>query len=154
MKILKNPDNGAPIKNIWFKDKLYFDSTNNQTFKPGDIVKIEEDEVADFIIKLFGFVKTISPEEAKSIIEAKKNNTFKCDKCDYSTNEEIKLRGHKMSHAKEAKIDEELGIPVISGSQLSKENEEKQKIDTQQRIDNEGTQDGLTGEGLVRENNA
>ncbi len=147
MKLLYNPPHGSEIKDIYYKDKLYFNSKENQSFKVEDIVKIE-DEIADFICSLCGFVEEITLQKAKAILEAKKNNIFKCDKCNYSTDNELKLRGHTLSHAKEAKIDEELGIPIIT----AKTDENKTEVDTQKEIDAQGTREGLIGEGLEIEN--
>lgn len=149
MKIIKNPEDGGEISNVWLKSVKYFDSSLNQVFKPGDIIKVEDD-FATFLVGIYDFLEVLTKEEAVKYLESKKSKTFKCDKCDFSTNLEIGLYGHKKHHEKEAKLDDALGIPVIKGVGQEKEAVE---LDTQQAIDEESKKDGLDiGEGLVEIN--
>lgn len=147
-KILHNPENGAEIKNISHEGTQYFTTKEGYEFKVGDIVKIEDEKAADFILETYGFLKEVTPEEAKNIKERKENNAFKCDKCDFSTDLEKKLTGHKLHHAKEEKIDRELGIRVVTGK---KKETKKGEVDTQSQIEQEALRDGLIGEGLTKE---
>lgn len=149
MKILFNPENGAPIQDIWLNQVQYFVEKQNQVFKPGDIVKVDE-SVAEFILETYGFVKEISKEKAKEILEFQKNAIFKCDSegCKRAFETAEQLRGHNMSHAKAAKLDDELGIPVIGGV-AAQTAAEKGEFDSQKEIDQQASAAGLIGEGLT-----
>lgn len=110
MKILLNPSEGAPVSDVQVAGQILF---KDKPFETESVVKIEDDKVADTILSLFEFLQEVSAETAKNFIEKKKAAKFKCDKCDYASDDEKKLQGHSLHHAKEAKIDAELGIPVI-----------------------------------------
>jgi hypothetical protein len=147
MKIIRNPEDGGEIKNVWLNDVKYFGKDEGQTFKPGDVVKVE-DELAVFLMGIYDFLEVITKEEAVEYLEKRKNMKFKCDKCDFATNVEIALLGHKRHHEKEEKLDDALGIPVIRGTGRTME-----EIDTQKAIDEETKKEGLdVGEGLVELN--
>ena len=92
--------------------------------------------------------KELYYEEAKNIKERNAKNSLKCDRCDYRTDNEKSLKGHQLHHIKEEKIDEELGIRVVSGAKVEKKVKE---VGTQDIIDAEATKDGLIGEGLAIE---
>ena len=148
MKILLNPDNGAEIKDLYLESVKYFDSSKNETFMPGTLVKLD-DNVADFVVSIYDFVQEITKEAAVAHLEKTKNNKFKCDQCDFRTSAEIALMGHKRHHEKEAKLDDELGIPVIKGVK----SDNQIFADTQAQIEAENAKDGLdVGEGLKVEN--
>jgi len=143
MKIILNPELGAEIKNIYKDSVKYFDSSKGEEFKPGTMVKVEDD-LADFIISLCEFVVVLSKEEA---LEYKNNQKlFKCDKCDFKTNTQIALLGHNRKHVSEAKLDDELGIPVIKAGEGIKED-----VNTQENIDADLAREGITGEGIREE---
>lgn len=148
--ILYNPENGAPIKNFPFEGITYFLEKDNQVFKPGDIVRIDDERAAAYIKETYGFLEEKTKIEAKNILDKKASYTFACDKCDYKTDTNDKLKGHSIHHAREAKLDDELGIPVITG--FKKEGQASdESVDRQRIIDAEGGRDGLIGEGLVEE---
>ncbi len=147
MKIIKNPEHGGEIKKIWYKDVLYFE----EPFKPGDVVKIEQDDVAVFMLNLYDFLEEITKEEAVKYLEEVKNAKFKCDECGQKFSIEIALLGHKRKHEKEARLDDELGIPVIKGKVQKIESVEE--VDTQAKIDESANSEGLIGPGLVEEKN-
>lgn len=149
--ILYNPEDGAPIHDISFKGVYYFMLRDNLEFKPGDIIKIE-DEVGEFIKEVYGFVKEVSAVEAKNIKDRKERSKFKCEKegCDFSSDDEKKLKGHSLHHQKEDKMDAELGIRIVSGRTRSGE---IKRMTTQDLIDADAESEsgGLVGEGLVEE---
>lgn len=145
MKILFNPEDGAPIKDMVFNGPIFV-SEDGDTFMPGSMVKVD-DNVADFVMSTYGFIREVSEDEAKRIVEQQKNNKFKCDQCDYSTDTEQKLKGHKLSHARKAKIDKELGIKVITPQKIEEESGDR----GQENIDAQAEAAGLEGEGLTIE---
>lgn len=145
-KILYNPENGATIKDMVVGSVGYF---NDSPFNPGDFVKIEDEQAADTIMDTFGFLEEVTIEQAKSIKDKKEKNTLRCDECDFTTDDQKKLTGHKLHHAKEDKIDKELGIKVVKG--LKQDKKQVNPDEMQSIIDAEATSDGLIGEGLTRD---
>lgn len=147
MKIIKNPENGGVISNIWLDSVKYFPV--GQEFKPGDIVKVE-DKLGTFLVELYRFLEELTKEQAVKYLESKKDKKFKCDKCDFTADLEIALMGHVKKHEKEARLDDALGIPVIKGEgkEIALE-----KTNTQDAIEAENKRNGLdVGEGLVELN--
>lgn len=144
MKILLNPDNGAEIKNVYLDSVKYFDAIKGETFKPGTLVKLDA-EVADFVISLYGFLQELTKIEAKEYLDDKKNAKFICDECGVKFGVEKPLLEHKETHVKEAKLDDELGIPVIKAGLGVKDEL------TQETIDSDLAKDGITGVGLEEE---
>ena len=144
MKIIYNPDNGATIKNIWFKDEFYLDAKDDQAFIPGMVIKVD-DEFGQYLIDTWGFLKVLTPAEAKKHMESREE--FVCEDCEYKTKVQIAFYNHKKKHVAESKLDE-LGIPSI-GSKKNAENTTETNIDRQKKWDDEDSKEGLTGEGLT-----
>lgn len=140
MKILLNPDNGAIIRNIWFKDEFFFADKEDQAFLPGMAVRVE-DEFADYIVSTWDFVRELSVEEAKEFLGNKE--MLKCDKCEFKTKVPVALSGHKRKHQKEAEIDE-LGIRVVGRKKKEEENADSRF----EAWEEEDEKEGLIGEGL------
>ena len=110
-KIILNPLAGAPIKNVQIREQgILF---KDKAFEVDSLIKIENDQTADALLKLFGFLMTLTTEEAKNYTEGKKKRKFKCEKCVFTSDEQIALAGHNRKHEKEDRIDAELGIEVI-----------------------------------------
>ena len=144
-KILLNPTDGAVIKNVWYKDVLYFDTNENDIFEVGSVKQFEEDEVANFFKGIYDFLQVVTAEEAAKYLES--DDILKCDQCDFTTHVKIALAGHKRKHEKETKLTD-LGIPVVK----AKRSENPiQLTDTQKSIEQEGVEEGLVGEGLVND---
>src|SRR3990167_5150452 len=115
-KIMLNPIAGSPIKNVQIKGQgILF---KDKPFEADSLRKIENDEVAGILLKLFEFLVPLTIEEAKSYTESKKKRKFKCEKCTFTSDEQIALAGHNRKHDKEDRIDAELGIEVIGEQEV------------------------------------
>jgi hypothetical protein len=145
MKIIFNPDNGSTIKNIWFKDEFYLDAKEDQAFIPGMVIKVDE-EFGEYLLSTWGFLKGLSPAEAKKHMESREE--FTCEHCEYKTKVQIAFHQHKKKHISEAKLDE-LGIQTITSKKGAKSSGD---IDRQKGWDDEDKDAGLEGEGLVEDN--
>ena len=145
MMIILNPDSGAEIKNIYYESVKYFDSSKGEEFKVGTMVKVEEN-LAAHIMNLCEFVVELSKEEALEYKAKQEKAKFKCGKCEFSTDTQIALLGHNRKHVSEAKLDDELGIPVIKAGEGIKED-----VNTQENIDADLVREGITGEGIREE---
>ena len=145
MKIILNPDNGAEIKNVFLDSVKYFDSSKGEEFKVGTMVKVE-DNLAAHIMSLYEFVTELSKDEALAYKVKQEKSKFKCEKCDFKTDTQIALLGHNRKHVSEAKLDDELGIPVIKSVEGVKE-----EVNTQESIDADLAREGITGEGIREE---
>ena len=144
MKFLYNPEEGAPIKDVWYKKTRYF--PQGEEFKVNSVVQID-DEIADLILSLFEFIHQIDAKTAKEII-AKPPQTFKCEKCEYKTDKKIGLLGHMRGHPVDAEIIE--GIAVIRKMETDPvDGADKKSFDQKQSEEDRAA--GLEGEGLVIE---
>ena len=144
MRILFNPENGAPIKNFHFEDILYMVETDGDAFFPGMIVKVDDDQLVDYILKTWEFVQELTPEQAKDFLETKEE--FKCDKCDFKTKVRIGFEGHKRKHVKESQIDA-LGIKSVAVKK-------KVVVTDDNRVEKWEEEDkkaGLEGQGLTED---
>lgn len=119
--ILLNPEDGAPIQNVQIKGQILF---KNKPFEADSMRKFENKQVGEDLVKLFGFLRELTPDESKSYIENKKKRAFKCDRCDFATNVEIALKGHQRKHESEDRLSNELGIEVIDDNVKIQTNEE------------------------------
>lgn len=134
MRVILNPENGAPIKNVQIRGQIYF---KDKPFEADSMRKIENDQVADDLLSLFEFLKVLEDKEAiEEYLSEKKGRAFKCDKCDFASSVEIALKGHQRKHESEDKMTDELGIEVISDvpqEQLSNEELEKRREEAEKR---------------------
>lgn len=147
MKILRNPTNGAEIKDLWIYDVFYLSKEKGETFKPGTVMQFE-DKIGTYLKKLYGFLEELTLDEAKQYVEYMKKE-FVCEYCEARFGEKIALIGHKRSHGDEKTATEAIpGIPIASGD---KPEEEIKTVNPQQAIDSEASASGLEGEGLVIE---
>jgi hypothetical protein len=150
MKIILNPKtfqndslkqvvNNASIKDVWFNNQKYFE----EPLVPGKMVKVD-DELGEFLVGLYGFLEILTSDEAKDYLT--KKPTFLCKECGVEFGIEKPYLEHLESHEKE-KLDDGLGIPVITST-----SKEEVKVDTQKLIEQDNLKDGLDiGEGLVDE---
>ena len=148
MKILFNPiePEGATIKNIYYKDELFFSSEDNDAFLPGTVREFQDGEIFIFFKDLYGFLREVDITEAKKYLERSKE-TLTCDKCDFRTSFPIALAGHKRRHESEKEISD-LGLPVVRSKQAAN----RESKTEQEKIEEQTKQDGLEGEGLQVEN--
>ena len=108
MKIIYNPPSGSKIEHFIVAPK--------GELEPHEVGEIKqyEPEVADLLIKTFGFLEDISPQRAQEILAKPKELAFKCEHCDFSTDHKVALAGHMRSHAEEiAKAKEPAVDPSI-----------------------------------------
>lgn len=146
-KILLNPDNGAEIKDIWYKEELFFNSKENDIFEPGSVRQFDDENVANFLKTLFAFLYELTLEEAQKYMEDQKN-AFQCDKCDFHTHVKAQYQRHQQNHQREEQL-KDLGIPIVKKS--NQEIEKTLPTNTQQQIDQEANREGLIGEGLTND---
>lgn len=171
MKIVYNPTDGAPITAFIFNkvllNPLYPDGfkMNDGTFANG-LMKFDDEACAQELLDTFIFLKEITPNDAKEIINRPREAAFACDfpGCDFTTTAKIGLEGHKRKHkgqiAEQPQVDE-LGIPVATGKKVLSSNEiaERQKAeifggDDISEVRNGKDADGVSwyGEGLTQDN--
>lgn len=146
MKVLLNPDNGAPIKDFTpLNGETFF--TNGDRFEPGTVFQFEDDRVADRFLQNFGFLQEITPEDAKKFMEFQK---LVCKTCGFTTRVKTEYDKHLLLHEKEKELSE-LGIPVIK-KQKNLAEISQDVADMQKQIDAEDRADGLTeGAGLTND---
>lgn len=140
MKFLHNPINGAPIDKLYFKSTLYF---KDEPFGVNTVIQVEDD-VADFLVRIYGFLKVITKEEALELSKKPKEQ-FTCE-CGFTTTTKIALIGHKRSHANNP--DYVPGIKTIVAEKTEQATEPK----GEQTLKGWEEQDralGLEGEGLT-----
>ena len=150
MKILFNPINGAPISDLWIKDIYYLDSKKQEVFKPGQVLRFDDD-AGEVLLELYGFLEELSIEEARLRLDSLKKNPIKefaCDfeGCDFSTDTKVAVFGHKRTH-KIVKTEDDLGIPEMKGT-------EKETVRTEAYMDRftqEDKRSGLDKGQLVEE---
>jgi hypothetical protein len=78
MKFLYNPTDGAPIRKVWLEGVQYF---TDEAFEIDTILQLD-DNLADFLLRIFEFLKEVSKDEAAKLATQKKEE-FKCDVCDF-----------------------------------------------------------------------
>lgn len=153
MKILYNPPTGAKI------ERFVFEGTLLPPFLPGELMQYD-DPTADELLTIYGFLMVKTPEAAKKIMEDK-NKKYQCDICDFASDEEIALEGHKRSHVKKGELDQEAveGIPVAQGKRILDSSEVKRvqaALERGEDLPDGIDKDGVTwyGGGVVVENKA
>jgi hypothetical protein len=142
MKFLYNPTDGAPIRKVWLEGVQYF---TDEAFEIDTILQLD-DNLADFLLRIFEFLKEVSKDEAAKLATQKKEE-FKCDVCDFKTTAKIGLISHKKIHEKDSNY-----VPGIKTVRI--ENAKKAMPTGEQTIKKWEEQDeasGLEGEGLVRD---
>lgn len=111
MKVILNPENGAVIKNVQVKGQILF---TDSVFEPDSLKKIEDDETAEDLLALFGFLQELgTKEEIESYLNEKKNRAYKCPKCNFASSAKIGLEGHFRKHDAEERLVDELGIEIV-----------------------------------------
>lgn len=141
MKLLFNPRDGAPIRDVWYKFSKYF----AEPFVPGKVVQVDNG-LADFVLETFGFVQEVTASEAKRIM-ALGAEVFKCEKCGKEVSTKLALAGHSRTHESEEGLE---GIQTIKIVTVETVGEEK-KHDPFAAGEAEDKAAGLEGEGLVNE---
>lgn len=166
MKIIYNPQDGAPISNFIFNNVLvdthYPDRYEMPNGKLANGLVQYDDFTGEEILETYQFLKELSAEQAKEILERPEDPRYKCGfkDCDFATDTAVALSGHKKKHAKEIEaakdpvVDPSL-IPVAGGKRVMTI-AEKQKMMNNGDVDipNGSDRDGVEwyGEGVEVEN--
>ncbi len=124
MKIIENPEKGAPIKDFLFAKKLY-DLGVNET-------KPFEDKVADRMLEIYGFLR-----------EIKLAGKYVCKFGDYANDKKIAVIGHERGHKEEPAVTE--GKEFITPME-QQENDRRDRFEDRQRAEDNSA--GLEGPGL------
>ena len=138
--IILNPEHGATISDFQYKGTYYFSAENDETFKPGEMLEFDE-VTGRFFLEHYGFLVEMSTEDAKSY-KNRKDVELKCDKCEFTSINEVTLTQHKKKHEETAS----LGLKKVQGKKVVLED-----MDMEVSIENEAKAAGLEGEGLVKE---
>lgn len=91
--IVYNPKNGSPIKNFAWANAKWEDLGVNE-------VKKYPAHVGQEMVKRFGFLREIKPEDLPIILQEMKAKSYKCPHCDFETNSKQKLQGHELGKHK------------------------------------------------------
>lgn len=112
MKVLYNPKkfNGAPcvpVTDIFFYNRYTLGVNQMAQF---------EDQVGDYLLKKFGFLKEIKPEDIPKVKLEMEAKEFVCEFCKEEFATEQQLQGHKNGKHKLSKENQELleSIPVAA----------------------------------------
>lgn len=127
MKILKNPDNGAPIG----KNKLFVINHAGYKLDVGETMAFE-DNVADVLLATYGFL-----EEVK--VETVAGGKFKCPYCEYVSDEHIGVYGHmRANHKDQPKAKPEQAtttsleeVPKAKGKPIISLQEQRERADSE-----------------------
>lgn len=115
-------------------------------------LKQYDPQVAEELLKTFGFLQVKTPQEAQDILQKPKEAAFKCKYCEFSTDHKVALAGHERSHkeeiakAKEPAVDPAI-IPVAEATPI----EPNRTISERAQDDLTPTSEGFYGPGLVEE---
>ena len=169
MQIVYNPKDGAPITRFVYQGELIEPHyPHGKLMTDGTVcngLKQYEDHIAEAILETFGFLEAYDETQAKRILEAPVEETFKCDfpGCEFVATKKIGLLGHQRGHAKSKKseekpvVDEKL-IPVAKSKKVESvfeiENDASPIDGRATDIQNGTDKDGVEwfGEGVQVEN--
>jgi hypothetical protein len=131
MKVIKNPENGAPIRDFLYQKRLYDLSVDEK--------KLFEDEVAQELLTTYPFLEEVNLE-----------GEFKCQYGDFASDTKVAVIGHERSH-KEAPTTEK-GKEFITPQE--KVDAEKEGLYDMLPAEGQTDQDGIewTGKGLEEDN--
>lgn len=152
MKVLKNPQNGAPIRHV-VNHKEY-------SLEVGDMAAFEDD-VAAALLYVYGFLEEVKVEQNVA-------GKFKCPYCEFTSDYKLGVVGHLRSHKDKPKSDPVVvpgqievtkvaeGKPIVSLEEKKRQKEqsfyEEAGIKASGVKDNEGVE--WTGPGLETDNPA
>ncbi len=95
MKILFNPESGAPIHDFIVKGKLLDEHPTGQ-------LRRYEDQEADALTNTYEFLMEVQPEDAKSMmgksVKVDVTNQLECTVCGKSFEIKLALAGHQRTH--------------------------------------------------------
>ena len=118
MIILYNPKTGSPIPSFRLDGASVVGDKDPAVVLHIDELAQFEPSVGEFMKKNWGFLVSVTPEEAKKIVEKPKEASFKCQYCDFSTEFKMALTGHLRTHSEEIALSKKPAIdpgiiPVI-----------------------------------------
>lgn len=158
MIILFNPPEGKPIGKGY--NNFVYDGILIDPHLPGQLRQYPED-MANYLIEMFGYLTKVTPEIAKSILEKPVKKQFECEFCDFSSNIKIGLVGHNKKHVteiaakNEPTIDPDL-IPVAGGEKITSNESVDLASVEEDKVKDGIDKDGVKwyGGGLVEEKNS
>lgn len=148
MKIIFNPLKGKPI-GAGYNDFVY-EGEKIEAHLPGEVKQYEENK-AQTLLDIFGFLTEVTPDEAKKIAETPKQGTFKCKYCDFSTDLKVALIGHTKKHKEEVakenapRIDPDI-VPVAGGERITPQRSERESSVNEKAMN---PSDGVDKDGVV-----
>ena len=116
MKIIYNPQDGAPINRFIFKGVML-------DLHPVGELRQYDDLTADALLETYGFLELVTKEQATELLSKPKDPQYPCEFCEKKFHAAIALSGHMRTHKKEIaaqgdpEIDPEL-IPVAGGKKV------------------------------------
>lgn len=141
--IILNPTTGSSISNVQIEGKKYF---LDKPFEIDTMIKLEDDGVAEELLKLYEFLVFMTPEDAKSYKDEQSKRKYECGECGTKLTTQQSLDNHTSKHVEDKKLEKELGIEVIK---VEEEKEEEKELNPQDVIDQEARSQGLDyGEGI------
>lgn len=173
MKIVYNPKDGAPITAFIFEGKRirphfpdgYAYNTPTGPGKSNGLLQYT-DSVAQEALERYGFLRELTLDEAKAIIDRPADPEFKCEQpdCDFATTHKVALIGHSKSHAKGSQSEiikplvDPLKIPIADGEEIIQPIAQGREIgdNIDSDIPNGPDKDGVDwyGDGAVVQNNS
>lgn len=128
VKIVYNPKDGAPITSF-IHDGVMVDSHYPDGFelKDGKLSKglvQYEDATAKEILETYQFLREVTVDESKKILEKPADPQYECDfpDCQFKTYTKIALAGHKRTHAQDVARFKE---PLVDPAEIPVSNDQK-----------------------------
>jgi hypothetical protein len=164
MKIIYNPEEGAPITTFIYEgvllDPHFPDGFELPTGELSNGLMQYEDRTADLLAETYEFLQIMTLDKAQEILDRPKEPKYKCDyaECEFSTHTKIALMGHSRKHKRSI---EDASKPVIGGNVIPISGgrriptlAEKGKIGDNDDVINGTDKDGVDwyGSGLEVEN--
>lgn len=110
--IIYNPKKGSPIKNFAWANSKWEDLGVNE-------VKKYPAHIAEEMLKRYGFLRKVNPEDLPTILDEIKSKSYQCAHCDFETNSKQKLQGHQLGKHKLTKEVESALDGIKSAGKIS-----------------------------------
>lgn len=149
--ILYNPREGSDVTNFRWADSVWEDLKVNE-------MRAYPDYVADELLKRYGFLREVRPEDVSEIKELINSEIFDCPVrgCNYSTTDKKKLHGHMLGKHKMTDEAKKIlkSVPKAEGKTVVRRGQKKMTPEQMEGIPNtkKGEVDGWYGEGLENDN--